>query len=154
MKRIITALLAVACINNISIAQKIEPEKVPDGVMATFKEKYPTATNVKWEMENKSGYEAEFTFKEEEEVSAHFDSIGNWLETEVEIKKDQLPYAVLTAIKKDFEFFKIEEASKIDNPNDGRCFEAEVKNGKEVFHLVYTPDGKLLRKTRPEPKKD
>jgi hypothetical protein len=153
MKRLITALLAVAFINNISIAQKVEPEKVPDGVMATFKEKFPTATKVNWEMENKGDYEAEFTFKEEE-VSAHFDSQGNWIETEVEIKIDQLPYAILTAIKTDFEYFKIEEASKIENPNDGICFEAEVKNGKEVFYLLYTPDGKLIRKTRPETKKD
>lgn len=153
MKKIITALLALVYINNIAIAQKIEPEKVPDGVMATFKEKFPTATKVNWEMENKTNYQAEFTFKEEE-VSANFDSEGNWIDSEVEIKTDQLPYAVLTAIKKDFEFFKIEEASKIENPNDGLCFEAEVKNGKEVFYLIYTPDGKLIRKTRPESKKD
>jgi len=154
MKSIITTLLAVAFMNNISIAQKIGPEKVPDGVMATFKEKFPTATKVNWKMENKTGYEAEFTFKEEEEVSANFDSQGNWIATEVEIKIDQLPYAILTALKKEFEYFKLEEASKIENPNDGTCFEAVVKNGKEVFHLIYTPDGRLLRKTRPETKKD
>lgn len=153
MKRLITALLAIAFINNNSIAQKVEPEKVPDGVMATFKEKFPTATKVNWEMENKTEFEAEFTFKEEE-VSANFDSQGNLIETEVEMKIDQLSYAILTAIKKDFEYFKIEEASKIENPNDGKCFEAEVKKGKEVFYLRYTPDGKLIRKTRPETKKD
>lgn len=145
MDRIIVLLLSLALISNIVYAQKIAADKVPAAVTSAFKAKFPKAAKISWEMENANEYEAEFKLSGEE-ISANFDKTGDWLETETEIKVSALPVAVRDALNKDFVGFKIEEACKIESVKDGNCFEAEIEKGKETFDVLFTPDGKILRK--------
>lgn len=152
MKRIIIVLLAAALMSNTAYAQKIAANKVPAAVASAFKAKFPNATKTSWEMENANEYEAEFKLNGKE-VSANFDNTGKWLETETEIRVSALPMAVKNALKKDFAGFKIEEASKIESAKDGNCFEAEIEKGEETFDVLFTPDGKMLSKTKQEKEK-
>ena len=153
MNRIIIVLLTAALMSNAACAQKISADKVPAAVLSAFKAKFPTATKTSWELENANEYEAGFKLNGEE-VSANFDNTGKWLETETEIKVSALPAAVQAALTKDFAGFKIEEASKIESAKDGNCYEAEIEKGEETFDVLFTPDGKMLSKTKLEKEKD
>ncbi len=139
--------------SNAACAQKISADKVPAAVLSAFKAKFPTATKTSWELENTNEYEAGFKLNGEE-VSANFDNTGKWLETETEIKVSALPAAVQAALAKDYAGFKIEEASKIESAKDGNCFETEIEKGEETFDVLFTPDGKMLSKTKAEKEKD
>ncbi len=143
------ALLCAACLCISANAQKISADKVPAAITSAFKVKFPTAIKVKWEMENINEYEAEFKLNGKE-VSANFDNMGKWLETETEIKIAVLPATIQATIAKDFVGFKIEEASKIESAKNGNCFEAEIEKGEETFDVLYTADGKMLSKTKAE----
>lgn len=139
--------------SNAACAQKISADKVPAAVLSAFKAKFPNATKTTWELENTNEYEAGFKINGEE-VSANFDNTGKWLETETEIKVSALPAAVQAALAKDFAGFKIEEASRIESAKDGNCYEAEIEKGEETFDVLFTPDGKMLSKTKAEKEKD
>ena len=151
MKRIIYLLLSVALMSNLANAQKISADKVPAAVSSAFKSKFPTATKVSWEMENETEYEANFKLNGEE-VSANFDNTGKWLETETEIKVSALPTAIQSALKNEFLGFKVEEASKIESVKNGNCYEAEIEKGEETFDMLFTPEGKVISKTKVEEK--
>jgi hypothetical protein len=153
MNRIIIVLLTAALMSNAACAQKISADKVPAAVTSAFKAKFPNATKTSWEMENANEYEAGFKLNGEE-VSANFDNTGKWLETETEIKVSALPAAVQAVLTKDFAGFKIEEASKIESAKDGNCYEAEIEKGEETFDVLFSPDGKMLSKTKLEKEKD
>ena len=153
MKKIMVLLLMAACFSLAVTAQKIAADKVPAAVTSAFKSKFPVATKVAWEMENKTEYEAGFILNGGE-VSANFDKTGKWLETETEIKTTALPAAVQATLKKDFAAYKTNEASKIESAKNGNGFEAEIVNGKETFDVLFTADGKVVSKTKVEEEKD
>ncbi len=149
MKKTLLALLSVAIVSNSVSAQKIAAEKVPVAVTTAFKTKFPTVLKTSWEMENKTEFEANFHINGVE-TSANFDNTGKWLETETELKIAALPNAIQSTIKKDYAGFKINEASKIENIKNGKCFEAEIEKGEETFDVLFTADGKVLSKTKLE----
>ena len=149
MKKTLLALLTVAIVSNSVSAQKIAAEKVPVAVTTAFKTKFPTVLKTSWEMENKTEFEANFHINGVE-TSANFDNTGKWLETETELKIAALPNAIQSTIKKDYAGFKINEASKIENIKNGKCFEAEIEKGEETFDVLFTADGKVLSKTKLE----
>jgi hypothetical protein len=152
MKKVIYLLLIVALMSNTVYAQKISVDKVPAAVILAFKAKFPNITKTSWEIENTNEYEVGFKLNGEE-VSANFDNTGNWLETETEIKVSALPASVQSALRKDFEGFKINEASKIESVKNGNCFEAEIEKGEETFDVLFTAEGKMLSKTKMEKEK-
>ncbi|RTY88554.1 PepSY-like domain-containing protein [Flavobacterium sp. GT3R68] len=147
MKKIIFMLFAVTVISNTGWSQKLTADKIPATVQAAFKAKFPAATKVKWEKENKMEFEADFKFNGRK-VSAGFDPNGKWLQTETEILVSALPEAVQASIKNHFANFKITDASSIQSGKKGNCFESEVKKGNESFDVLFTADGKILRQTK------
>lgn len=149
MNKIIIVLLTVALITNAACAQKKTAEKVPAAVSSTFKAKFPAASKISWEVETANAYEAAFKINGED-VSANFDSTGMWLETETEINVSALPASIHSILDKDFAGYKINEASKIEDVKNGIHFEAEIEKGEESFDVLFTPDGKMLGKTKIE----
>jgi len=152
MTKKLTTMLAAVLITTGAFAQKIQEKDVPAAVVTAFKTKFPTTTKTNWEKENTNEFEAEFKLNGEE-VSANFDNTGKWLETETEIKTAALPAAVQATLNKDFAGYKIEEAAKIESAKDGNVFEAEIEKGEESYDVLFTPDGKVLSKTKLEEKK-
>lgn len=146
-------VLAAACVSASVSAQHISTDKVPAPVTAAFKSKFPDAAKVKWEIENKNEYEAEFELKGSE-MSTSYDPSGKWLQTETDIQVTELPSAVTASIHKDFPDHKINEASKISSLKYGTCYEAEVQKGKEQLDIVFSAEGKLLSKEQSDEDKD
>lgn len=145
MKKLIFLLLGIALLSQVSFAQKVAASNVPNAVASAFKSKFPAASSVKWELENVN-YEANFKVNGKE-MSANFDKMGTWLETETEIKVSALPAVVRTTLSKEFAGYNIKEASQIESVKNGSCFEAEIKKGKESYDVLFSADGKFLSKT-------
>lgn len=149
-------LFAAAFISNTACSQnsnKMPVDKVPTAVITAFNAKFPAAAKIGWEMENQTEYEAVFRLNRHE-VSANFDKDGNWLSTETEIEKSELPAAVQAALKAGFGDYKIEEAYKIESVKEGISYEVEIEKGKETLEVVFSPDGQVLGKKAVDEEKD
>lgn len=149
MKKISISAMAVIFSMTVACAQ----EKAPAEVQNAFKQKYPEAKAVKWEMENSSEWEAEFKMNGKE-MSAGFDLKGNWQQTETEIKMSELPVAVSDAIKTQFMDYKASEPEKVEMANGEVAYELELKSGKEEWEVVFAADGTVKSKKKEQEEDD
>jgi hypothetical protein len=145
MKKIIVMLLACVLFGFGGFTQTIPPEKVPAPVKESFVKKFPAATYVKYEMENKD-YEVSFKDKGVG-MSANFNSKGEWLETETIMIESDLPKEVLTSVATNFVGFNITEVTKVEGPDKVLNYEMNLKKGKEGVEVKFTPKGEILKKT-------
>lgn len=120
-------------------AQKVKEADVPAVVKDAFKKSYANAKEVKWEKEG-ANYEAEFEVGETDQ-SVVYDTSGHLIETEVEIKVDELPAEVKEYVSKNYKDMKIKEATKITDAKGAVSYEAEIK-GKD---LIFDSNGKFIK---------
>jgi len=150
MKKLIAILVChglVSC----ALAQKLKGDEVPQTVKTAFQKTYPTVKSVKWEKEG-DAFEASFDLQKEE-MSALFDAAGNLKEVETEIEVGAMPTAVRNSLTREYANYKVREAAKIVSENV-TTYEAEMKKGKESFDLIFSADGKLLKKVDKKNEKD
>lgn len=129
-------MVAVLVISLIACAQN-PPKSVADN----FKMKFQNATKVKWDQEEENEWEAEFKMNGDE-MSASFDNAGKWLETEKELKKNELPAAVLEAVNAEYAGYKMEEAAEIEKP-DFKGYELGIEKGEEELEILVAADGRI-----------
>jgi uncharacterized membrane protein YkoI len=137
---IIAILVLAGAVN----AQKIKEADVPKPVMDAFKNKYATGAK-EWEKEKDGTFEAEFKLNGKE-TSASFRSDGTFVESEEEIKLDELPEVIKDNVSKNYSDFKIEEASKISTAEGKTMYEVEIKKGKEEYDVIYDSAGNFIKK--------
>ncbi|MFN0032237.1 MAG: PepSY-like domain-containing protein [Flavobacteriales bacterium] len=116
---LVIALLVVAC--NTSAQKKIT---VPEAVKTAFATAYPKATAAEWEMED-GMYEAEWK-ENNMETSVLYMADGTLVQTETEIKVEDLPQPVRDYVTNNLKGQKIKEAAKIVAANGTISYEAEV----------------------------
>ena len=149
MKKLISVMVCLTffvC----SYAQKPKAD-VPAAAKSAFAAKYPTAQKVKWSIEKPGEFEVEFTLGKVES-SALFDASGKFLESEIEIKENELPLSAKTVISKQFAGFKIDEIEKSTDAKGITSYEMEAVKGKEKLELVFDVAGKLLSQKPAEEK--
>ena len=144
MKAIIFAITSLCIGATAAYAQKIAPEKVPGGVQANFKKQFAQAAKVEWEMEE-ADYEVNFK-NNGVESSAKYTKDGSWLSSEQEIKKAELPAAVLQAVEKEFPKAELDEIEKVTYPGNKIAYEMEVEKDKKKFEVQFSPNGQVLKK--------
>jgi hypothetical protein len=127
-----------------SCAQKKEEVKVPEKVKTSFNDKFPNAKKVEWEKEKDTEWEAEFKI-DGQEFSAKFSSTGEWMETEQEVKKSEVPSAVLDILDQNFTGYEIEEVESVETPSD-KSFEFEIEVDEEEFEVMIDSNGTLTKK--------
>ncbi len=88
----------------------------PAEVVKAFQLKFPDATHVRWEKENATEYEANFTWNGAD-ASANFKADGTWLETETGMTYNALPEAVRKAFEKEHAVHA-GKVSKIEKPGN------------------------------------
>ena len=103
----------------------------PVAVTNAFKAKFPTAKEVKWGMENKTEYEANFEM-DGKDCSANFKSDGTWTVTESAVDQKDLPTGVMEYINKNVPGAVIKETAKLEMP-DGVNYEVEIKGSDYIF---------------------
>jgi hypothetical protein len=117
---------------------------VPEAVKSSFSQKFPYATNVKWDKENDNEWEAEFKMKGME-YSANFENSGTWTETEYEISLKDIPEAVKTSLDNESAGAKIKE-SEVCETKEGKVFEFVFGRGENEMQLQIDDAGKIIKK--------
>lgn len=136
-----TALIIFGLLSATGLLAQTNPSKnIPTIVQNAFTKQFPSVKTVKWDKEA-SDFEASFDLNGLDN-SALFDSKGNLLETETEIKV--LPKEILANIKKKYPDQKITESAKITNSKGQVSYEAEIK-GKD---LIFDSKGVLLKELK------
>ena len=137
----------------IQAQEKSKKVEVPAAVKSAFEVKYPKAEKVKWGLEKQGEYEAEFVLNGIES-SANFDSKGQFIESETEIKESELPQAIKTALSKDYSGYKIGDVAKSTNSSGVVSYEMEASKGKDKFEISFDNNGKLLNKKTAKEEED
>ena len=147
MKTYLILTTTFAFIMNAS-AQDKTAITVPEPVKAAFTKQFPKAENAKWEMEDKTDYEAEFKMSGMK-YSAKYSAAGKWMETEHKIKAEALPDPVKKAIAASYADHKIEGAEMAETP-DGVVYEVDLESrnaagGDSELEVVFNAEGKVLK---------
>ena len=135
-------LIAILLVSFTVFAQET---KVPKAVKDSFSKLYPKVTDVKWDKEGATEFEA--GFKENgTDVSVVFDEKGNLKETETAIQISELPKSAASFVEKNYPGFKISEAAKIISAKDEVTFEAEITKDKVKKDLLFDLKGNIDQK--------
>jgi len=116
----------------------------PKAVAVSFKQKFPTATNIKWGKENAHEYEAEFV-QDGLKYSANFSESGKWLETESTIDFNSLPQQVKTNFNAQHTNAKKKEVAKIEKADGTVIYEIEITEGVKSKDCLYKTDGTSVK---------
>jgi len=118
--------------------------KVPDAVKTAFNNKFPTASDVKWEKESKTELEANFKMNNTN-VSANFKLDGSWVETETIIPVSELPAAVSKVVNTQYPGGNYRRAERIERPGGKIMYQVNIKvNGKKK-ELELNEDGSTVK---------
>lgn len=129
-----------------SAKETMNLDQVPAAVRQAFAAAHPN-TKVEWDAEDDGTYEVEYKV-DGEEVSDNYSATGELLETEMEIRKKDLPAAVLIAITEQFPDHEIEEAAHITYPDGRIAYEAELEGDDDAkFDAIFSAEGKLIERT-------
>lgn len=144
MKKLLSMMaLSLLCLfmgscddNDISVSD------IPAQVLNSFNEKYP-GISVQWEKDVNS-YKAEFRLNGKD-ADAWFSTNGDWVRTEVDILKTDLPQVVVDAVQKAYEGYVIDDADWIETPSQN-YYDVDIeKGGSADIHVHVTTDGTILK---------
>ena len=141
MKRNLSLTALAITVGLTASSQKIKESEVPNPVKVTFAKLYPGSTP-KWEKEG-TNYEAGFK-KEGKSMSVVIQPNGTMTESELSIKAEELPSAVLAYLKANYRDKKIKETAKITKADGTVNYEAEIE-GKDV---IFDKDGKFIKEIK------
>lgn len=141
MEKLIFLLVAMASVS-FANAQKVSEKEVPAVVKSALQKSHPNAKGLKWEKEE-GNYEAGFKVGEAD-YSVLIDASGKILETEGEIKMEELPANAKAYVAKNYAAQKIKEVAKITDSKGVVTYEVEVK-GKD---LIFDNAGKFLKEVK------
>lgn len=142
MKHILSSIVLAAA-SLTAQAQKVDTDRVPQAVRAAFTMKFPGVANIKWEMEDKKDYEANFT-RDGVEWSATFSPAGAWLETEHKLPAKDLPAAVHKGIAANYPGHELKEAEQSDTPM-GTFYEVELTKAGSRYEVVFNAEGSVMK---------
>lgn len=129
-------------LSSIDFAQSLETKDVPQMIQSKFKSGFSRAVNVKWNKEN-SIYKANFT-SGKKKMSVNFDENGEIIQTETNIRINDLPVEVKESVSTNYPEYKITNAARIVSKY-AITFKAEVTTGKKIMGLFYDEHGALLK---------
>jgi hypothetical protein len=144
MNRYIVLLCMAALFATAAFSFSSKKDKTPQAVEESFKKKFPNAQKVQWEKE-KTEYEASFVLNGVK-TSANFTVNGEWKETESTVSVSDLPKIVSDGILSAYSGAKIIDAAKIETPEKGIQYEADIKNGKKKMEVLFDAEGKEVKK--------
>ena len=141
MKSLLALAFCIVSFATISCSQKVNEKDLPGPVKTAFSNKFPTATNVKWEKENKKELEANFKMNNTD-VSANFGLEGSWIETETTIPASELPAAVTNTVNTKYPGAVYGRTEKIEKPGK-ILYEVNITVNGKKRELELNPDGSL-----------
>jgi len=144
MKHLSLSALAVS-LSLISCAQNMSHTQVPAVVINAFQQQFPKASDVEWERKGPV-YEVEFeTGLSGKDHTVLIDSLGKITSHKQDITEQELPAAVLQAIKQQFNGYRLDDMESIDT-NGTMTYKTELKKKPEEWKVLFSADGKILQK--------
>ncbi len=142
------SLLSLACFvflfATIGCSQKITEKDLPVPVKTAFNNKFPGATDIKWEKENKKELEANFKMNNAD-VSANFSLDGTWVETETTIPASELPVAVINTVNTKYPGAVYGRTEKIQKLGGKILYEVNITVNSKKKELELNPDGSTAK---------
>lgn len=118
--------------------------KVPDAVSRVLYDKYPNVYDVEWE--RKGSYLVADCKQKGADMDVWFSAQGEWLLTETEVYKNELPTAVLTAFEHgEYATWRWDDADKLEYAGLAVQYVIEVEQGRQEVQLFYSETGDLLK---------
>ncbi len=144
MKNLFLEITLMAIFSLVACAQKQKKIQIPKKVQTAFAQKFATAQKVKWGMEDKTEWEAEFKMNGRD-YSTNFTTDGTWKETEYQIKKSEVPADVQAALDTNFADYKTEKI-EVSETAGGKIFEFTLKKDNHHMEAVISDKGVVLKK--------
>lgn len=113
-------------------------------IITALQQLYPGVRDIEWSQ--KGVYYVAECWVNNDELDVWFDANANWIMTEMEIYREQLPEAVNAAyVDSNYANWVIDNLTKLTFPNKSEEFVFEVQNGGQERALYYSVYGALLR---------
>ncbi|MFV8225830.1 PepSY-like domain-containing protein [Christiangramia aquimixticola] len=141
MKKLIVCLITLSSVGFMSCQEK--SDKVPEAVKITFQKKYPGENDPDWKKDDHGNWESHFKI-DGEKYRADFNEDGTWIETENDIKKDNLPEAIKKVLKEKFPDEEITEVERVDNAEKGLFYDVELKRKGKNKDIMFREDGTII----------
>ncbi len=144
MKKYLLAMLFVGL--GIWLPQTLTAQNVPASAKAHFEKNYSGAHVKEWEAIHDGGFEVEYHYQGKK-YETYYDKNGNWVRTERELKKSEVPQSVWNALKNSsFASYKIDDddVELHQTPKHAEIYEVEVKNKNEKRKLYVLTDGTVM----------
>lgn len=145
MKTIVKTTLLIFSTFLVACAQQ---QSVPAKANKAFEAKFTNATDVSWGKENKEEWEAEFKMNGKQ-YSANFKENGDWVETESEIEKTEVPMNISEAMLREYPDAKIKDVFKVER-QDQTLYEFEYEQNGQTSEAVFDNSGTIQNKKSTE----
>jgi len=116
---------------------------VPKAVQKTFENKYPGENDPDWHKDDNGNYESNFKI-DGKSFRADFSPNGEWIETESDIDKKDLPKAVIDVIDNQFPDSEITEIEEVDHYSKGKFYDVEFKQKGKNKDVEIKADGPII----------
>ena len=123
--------------------QAYAQKKVPDAVKSTFRSMYPGEDDPDWVIDSHGNYESKFKI-DGIHYRADFRPNGEWIETENNIDKDDLPKAIREVIKDRFNDEDISEIEKVSHHSKGAFYDVEFKRKGKNKDVEFRASGEII----------
>lgn len=117
--------------------------QVPEEVQSNFEAKYPGENDPDWETDSNGNYEAHFKMKGVK-YRADFSPTGQWIETETNIDKDDLPEAIKKVIKNKYGDEDITEVELVTSATKGTFYDVEFKKKGKNKDVMFRGNGTII----------
>lgn len=137
-----TILTATLCLLFLgAFAQDIPQSQVPSVIVNSFKQGFPKASDVEWELKGEL-HEVEFEIGFVE-YKARYNNTGKLTWLKQQIKANELPAEINAAIQKEFSGYRISDVEKIDEQGT-ISYKMELKKMNEEWKVIFDSKGKML----------
>ena len=142
MKHIIILVIVLLLNHSITTAQNIPQSQVPPIVLSHFRQTFPKAFDVEWEIKNNQ-YHVEFETRFSIDHEVWYDDAGKMIRHEEETPYRKFPNAVQSSIKRSFKEYRVEDTKTITTDSSIQ-YSAELKSAKEEWKVLFDKNGKIL----------
>ena len=118
--------------------------RVPAVVKTAFSKKFPAVKKAHWAMEGKTEWEAEFKLNGKD-MSANFDLLGNWKETETNLKGTRLSAKAMETLSSQFQGYTVKDVAFTETPKYS-AYEIVIEKGKSKLEVTIDKQGNLIGK--------
>ncbi|MDL2305822.1 PepSY-like domain-containing protein [Bacteroides sp. OttesenSCG-928-D19] len=146
MKKLSFMMLAVFALGSILFISCEKSDDInPDQIYKeALQSKYPDATRAEWE--KKKTYYVADCWSGKKDLEVWFNENAEWLMTETELARTELPTAITDALKAtNYADWRIDDVDMLEYTNSSVVYVVEVEQKNKEIDLYFSPAGELLK---------